>query len=233
MTPGKAAPPGSSILYAARFAAWAPGMDNDAAWREWAAGKRPLINSDESPDVPCLAPGVRRRLSQIAKMTLMVLHGLGPLQEQTRLAFLSLRGEIQQQYKMNKKLALEGEVSPTAFSHSVFNNPVAMAALTFSLGGGYTASYPTLANFGSAFIVSAASLLSGEHTEIAFIYADEQCPPEYPGREHPDPLAFGILLHADGPGIPLAITSAALKAGGFLHTPSALLCHLYQHGEPA
>jgi hypothetical protein len=225
------------MLYAARFAAWSPGIDTGAAWREWAAGKGRLVSSDESPAVPFLDAGLRRRLSQISKMTLKVLHGLLPLREGARLAFVSLRGEIQQQFSMNRKLALEGEVSPAAFSHSVFNNPVAMAALAFSLDAGYTAMYPSLANFGAAFVAAAASLCSGEQDEIAFIYADEHCPPPYPVPDHPYTLAFGMVLHTSGGGVPVLADAAAHNPGGCLHSPAALLRHLYQFpaetGEPA
>jgi hypothetical protein len=114
---------------------------------------------------------------------------------------VSLRGEIAQQFKINKMLAEEGELSPAAFSHSVFNTPPAAAAIALDLRAGNSALYPR--NFMDGFLAAAAPVLAGAAGLSALVYADERCPEEYgslrPGQD--EALAFAALLCPPG-GIP-------------------------------
>jgi len=183
-------------LYVSRLAAWAPGINTGAAWDEWAVGKRNITGDDSAPDLSYTDPIFRRRLSQITKMTIQVVHDLLPLEPDTKLFFLSFRGEISRQYHINKMLLTEGELSPSAFSLSVFNAPVALASMAFSLKGGYTALYPAKNSFTVGIQAAEASLLSGSTAEVALVYADENVPPEYRCffQECPAPLAFGLRL---------------------------------------
>jgi hypothetical protein len=103
----------------------------------------------------------------------------------------------------------EGELSPAAFSLSVFNAPVALATMAFALKGGYTALYPGKNSLSAGIKAAEAALLSGATEEVALVYADENVPPEY-GRffdECPPPLAFGLLLSrtARPLSVPLAL----------------------------
>ena len=159
-------------------------------------------------------------------MTIQALHGLMPIGEQTKMVFVSFRGEIGQQFKINRSLAEDGDVSPAAFSHSVFNTPPALAAIALNLRAGYTAVYPGDECFETGFLSAAAPLLAGRAGECVLVYADELCPPEYGGicRE---PLAFAALLTAEAPGIPVSRNNGA---DSFRGTPRHFLKHLYLHG---
>jgi len=183
-------------MHIARLCAWAPGIASSSEWDEWALGKRSISCESKAPDLSYTEPNFRRRLSQITKMTIQVVHDLLPLKEDAKIFFLSFRGELCRQYQINKMLIEEGELSPAAFSLSVFNAPVALASMAFDLKGGYTALYPKRNSFITGIQTAEAALLSGTTEEVALIYADENVPPEYRCffQECPVPLAFGLLL---------------------------------------
>jgi hypothetical protein len=183
-------------VYIARHSAWAPGIATPAEWDEWAAGKRSIVCEAKGPDLAYTDPLFRRRLSQITKMTIQVIHDLLPLQEDAKIFFVSFRGELSRQYQINKMLIEEGELSPAAFSLSVFNAPVALASMAFALKGGYAALYPEKNSLAAGIKAAEAALLSGTTGEAALVYVDENVPPEYRCFFDvcPPPVAFGLLL---------------------------------------
>jgi hypothetical protein len=109
--------------------------------------------------------------------------------------FLSFRGELSRQYKINKMQIEDRALMPAAFSLSVFNAPPALASMALGLKGGYTALYPG-SNAFSAGLNAAKAILTGPTEELIFVYADEEIPEEYAGllSDNPPPLAFGLLL---------------------------------------
>jgi hypothetical protein len=193
--------------YIARLSAWAPDIGSAGEWNEWAAGKRTmcsgLTSSDEgkAPEIAYTDPLFRRRLSQISKMTIQVVHDILPLEEATKMIFLSFRGELARQYKVNKMVIEDSAIMPAAFSLSVFNAPIALASIALGLKGGYTAIYPAGNSFAAGLAVAEAALFSGAE-ELLFVYADEVVPQEYKCLSRnlaadgttPHPLAFAILL---------------------------------------
>jgi hypothetical protein len=159
-------------------------------------GKRNISSGAKGPEIAFTDAMFRRRLSQISKMAIQIIHDLLPLGEDTKIFFLSFRGELSKQYQINRMLIEEGDLSPAAFSLSVFNAPVALASIAFGLKGGYSALYPGKNSFSAGIKAAQAALLSGAADEAALVYADEDVPPEYRCffRECPSPVAFGLLL---------------------------------------
>ena len=187
-------------LYITRFSAWALGIEGVAEWNEWAMGRRQMSSGREAPDIAFTDSMFRRRLSQISKMTIQVVHSLLPLNNHTKMLFLSLRGEISMQYKINKMQIEEGALMPAAFSLSVFNAPAALATMALGLKGGYSAVYPGGNSISSALITAKAAaeaaFITGKAEELVVVYADEDLPPEYSSLMpecHP-PLAFSFVL---------------------------------------
>ena len=198
-------------IYISRYSAWAPGIKNSGEWNEWAAGKREIEIGTESPTITFTDSLFRRRLSQISKMTIEVVHNLFPLDPETSMIFFSFRGEISKQFSINRTVIEDNAVMPAAFSLSVFNAPIALTSMALCLKGGYSALYPSNNSFaaGAAFIE--AAFASEKNDEIIFVYADEMIPPEYEGIQDDNsntsaPLAFSLLLcRQPSPGnIPLA-----------------------------
>ncbi|MCL2130379.1 MAG: beta-ketoacyl synthase chain length factor [Treponema sp.] len=198
-------------IYISRYSAWAPGIKSPGEWNEWAAGKREMESGTESPAITFTDSLFRRRLSQISKMTIQVVHDLLPLDPETSMIFFSFRGEISKQFSINRTVIEDNAVMPAAFSLSVFNAPIALTSMALSLKGGYSALYPGYNSFSAGAAITEAAFASGKNNEIIFVYADEMIPPEYEGIQYdnsnsPFPLAFSLLLcRQPSPGnIPLA-----------------------------
>jgi hypothetical protein len=197
----------SEELYIKRFSAWAPGIENAGQWNEWAQGRRGFDSPSQSPEIAFTDPMFRRRLSQITKMTIQVVHKLLPLDEDTKLFFLSFRGEISKQFKINKMVIEDKEALPAAFSNSVFNAPIALASMAFGLKGGYTAVYPGGDSFSTGLSCAVSQLLDTAKKEIVFVYADEEAPLEYEKVKKagkPSPFAFAFVLSKNKEGIGLS-----------------------------
>ena len=189
-------------LFVKRFSAWAPGIENPKAWDEWAHGSRDMQALSKSPELGFTDPMFRRRLSQISKMTIQVVHDLLPIADDTHMFFLSFRGELSKQFSINQMMIKDKTLMPAAFSLSVFNAPIALASMALGLKGGYTALYPGNNSFMTGLASAAASLEfrnteePDKESEIVLIYADEMIPIEYSEvqNENSLPFAFGLLL---------------------------------------
>ena len=212
-------------IYIARFAAWAPGIASSGEWDEWAAGKRNISPGVKGPDITFTDSMFRRRLSQISKMTIQVVHDLMPLGEDTKMLFLSFRGELARQYQINKMLIEEGELSPAAFSLSVFNAPAALATMALGLKGGYSALYPGHNSFSAGIKAAEAALLCGAADELVVVYADEEVPPEYRCffQECPPPAAFALILSRTSRSFSIPISSLNVEVNNPLDFLKQLL----------
>jgi len=164
---------------------------------------------DEAPKLEYLSPLFRRRLTQLTRMTVEVVHDLleknpGFDKDNTKIIFSSFSGEIGQTYKVNQQFNEDKEIKPATFSLSVYNCPVAQATIAFGLTAGYVAIYPKEDDFFSALQAGAAPLLSGEEKEVLFVFADEKIGEAYKdvplygkSSQNKQPLAFAALLTTD------------------------------------
>ena len=193
-------------LFINRFSAWVPDKE----------GKSPEIAFTDSL--------FRRRLSQISKMTIQVVHDLLPLDENTKMIFLSFRGELARQYKINKMVIEDRAIAPAAFSLSVFNTPIALASIALGLKGGYTAIYPGGNSFATGLAMAKAAFLSGAN-QLLVVYADEEIPQEYKylsgnAADETDPfppLAFALLLDREPGPNSVSLSSITSKNNLSLH----------------
>jgi hypothetical protein len=189
-------------IYISGITKWAPGLaDDESLWQSWARGdaQTKIEQIKESPKLEYTDPLFRRRLSQITKMTVHVIHSLlekTNVSRETKLVFISLRGEIEREFTINKGIIEDGMILPAGFSLSVFNTPVSSATLAFGLKGGYSVLYPSKNDFSQAFKTAVAPVLAGTEKEIILVYADEIVP-EFYGDKRPEeniPLAFACLI---------------------------------------
>ena len=185
-----------SETYIVRVSAWAPGIENSGEWDEWAAGKRNISPNGKSPEISFTDSMFRRRLSQISKMTIHVIHSLLPLGENTKIIFLSFKGEQRRQFQINLMLLEEKGVSPAAFSLSVYNAPAALATIALNLKGGYSALFPGNDSFAAGLLAAQAALFASNAEELLFVYADEEAPPNFARspKDCPAPAAIGFLF---------------------------------------
>lgn len=183
--------------------AFAPGIgDNPVLWQNWADGKISIEQTKDAPKLEYTDSLFRRRLSQITKMTVHTVHNLLEMtnvDKETKIVFVSLRGEIEREFSINKSLIEDNMILPAAFSLSVFNTPVSSATLAFGLKGGYSVIYPSKNNFADAFKTAVAPVLAETESQIIFVYADELVPECY-GEKRPAkniPCAFAFLVSAE------------------------------------
>lgn len=187
-------------IYISGITKWAPGLaDDKSLWQSWVKGDAQIEQIKESPKLEYTDPLFRRRLSQITKMTVHVVHSLleeNNISEETKIVFISLRGEIEREFTINKGIIEDNMILPAGFSLSVFNTPVSSATLAFGLKGGYSVLYPSKNDFKQAFTAAIAPVLAGTEKEIILVYADELVPEAY-GDKRPSeniPLAFACLV---------------------------------------
>lgn len=171
-------------MFVSKLCVWEPPADDLAA----------------SPKLEWTEAIFRRRLSQLTKMTVQVVHDIffdGTVDKNTKLVFVSFRGELEREFKVNKTLIQEESILPAAFSLSVFNAAIAQATIALGLKGGYTCVFPSGADFASGVLSAAAPVLAqGGDAKTVLVYADENVPDYYKEflKGSNEPLAFAALL---------------------------------------
>ena len=190
-------------LYISNITAWAPGIGSDnTLWNEWANDNVSIELTNESPKLEYTDPLFRRRLSQITKMTVHVIHGVleqSHISKETKLVFMSLRGEIARTLSVTKGLVQDNMILPAGFSLSVFNTPISSATLAFGLKGGYSVIYPSKSDFSQAFKAAVAPVLAGTEKELILAYADELVPESYGDKRPAEniPLAYAFVISSE------------------------------------
>ncbi len=216
-------------VYLSGLSMWAPGLTTADDWRRWADGKQRILLERSAPDIAFTAPLFRRRLSQISRMTIQTVHAViekEPEAPSFKQVFISLRGEIERQFTINKSLAEDSEIMPAAFSLSVFNTPIALAAIALKLKAGYTAVYPAGGDFSAAFKAAASPVLCGAEERLLLAYADEAVPEPYAALpdakqtngEENAPLAFAAVLdcRSQNHSLPISIDAVPTAPAQFL-----------------
>lgn len=210
-----------SELYISNICPWAPGVNTPEDWDLWKNNKKEIIPAKESPKLEFTDPLFRRRLSQISKMTVQVVHDLiqkNPEAANYKQVFVSFRGEIEREFTINEGIIEDTEIMPAGFSLSVFNTPIALATLSLKLKSGYSVIYPSKENFISALQGAVAPVLCGAEENIIFIYADEYVPSVY-GKLQPaknEPFAFATVISSKQ-------NSNSVKLDEFSESPSEFL----------
>ena len=192
-------------IFASTTSAWAPGVSTPSnsfdRWQLYKDGLIEATNEAASPKLEFTDALFRRRLSQLTKMTIQVLHDvLAKRADCTgcKVAFVSLRGEIARELSVNKMLFEDKAILPAAFSLSVFNASPAAATIALGLHGGYTAIFPSQGNFRAALLAACAPVCSHDEEKLLFVYADEKIPDCYTSLAPRDalPLSFATVLSA-------------------------------------
>ncbi len=188
----------TQTVYISKPCCFAPGLGNLQDFIDWKNGSKSIELTNDSPALSFTTPLFKRRLSQLCKMTVQVVHDC---LEQTQCGdikqfFVSLRGEINREFTINEKLIQENDVSPSAFSYSVFNAPIALATLACNLHSGYTTIFPSQRNFLQAVRTCIAGITGGTEDKILFVYGDELVPEVYGSLRPEDntPLAFAFVI---------------------------------------
>lgn len=188
-------PLGSIDLAVVRWSAWAPGLSEVSAWKEWAAGTRDLSPDPEKPDVSFVPAMLRRRLSSLSRMAFHVAAQCldsGPPPD--AYVFCSRYGEYERSFEILSGLARQEAVSPAAFSHSVHNTSASLLSIDREDPAPYTALAAGAATLESAFLEAWALLNSQEAGRVLLVYHDEPLPPLYKEQETNVTLKCALAL---------------------------------------
>ena len=139
----------------------------------------PADNLGAAPELEYVSPLLKRRLSQLTRMTIEVVHQVLPAAPDSSLVFVSSCGESARQLQVNRMLIEDGGILPAPFSLSVFNASPAMATIALGMKGGYTALFPASNVFQEGLASGAAPVMAGETESVILVFADQLLPEEY------------------------------------------------------
>lgn len=181
---------------------FAPGLDSTDDWKLWAQNKKEISIEKTAPALSYTDPLFRRRLSQLSRMTVDVVHNLlesTKIDSNTKIVFVSFRGEIDREFKINKSIIEDEMILPAGFSLSVFNAPIALATIACGLKAGYNCIFPSYDNFRDGLLCAVSSVLSENLDKLIFVYGDEMIPAEYEKvvTETKPPVAFSVIISKD------------------------------------
>lgn len=106
----------------AQHAQWAPGLETDSLWDEWAA-ERTLISptNNTPPGVQDMPAMLRRRARFLGRMALEVAYRCLGERQDIPTIFCSRHGEVDHSVELIQELNTEGGISPIGFSSAVHN----------------------------------------------------------------------------------------------------------------
>ena len=182
-----------------------------ARWAVWDA------STDEqgvptARDLAFVDPMLRRRLSLQAKMALWVSHGCMPMQGDVRMVYASRHGELNRSTVMLEALAAGEDVSPTAFSMSVFNASIGLFSILQRNTAASTAISAGASSFGYGLLEACMQLAQDPAWPVLLVYADEPLPVVYGTvqADHQAAHAVGLLLQA---GAPTQVSCSQMHGG--------------------
>jgi hypothetical protein len=186
-----------------RFAAWAPGLADAAAWRAWAHAPEPM-GREGSPDARFLPPMLRRRCTALSRAMLHVAFEGCPEEERSevRTVFASRHGENKESFPLFEAIATGQPLSPAKFTHTVHN---AQAGL-FSIASGNRQASSSLSGerdtFASAFLEALTHLEREPCRSVLVVVGDVAIAPLFaPLLDEPEAAyAVALLLAREGEG---------------------------------
>lgn len=175
-----------------RWRAWAPGLDDDTAWADWAAAPY-LPSAASQPDVSFLPAMQRRRLSPLARMVFNVAWPLAEGHAALPLLFVSRHGETPRTHAILADLARGEPLSPTQFSLSVHNAIIGL----WSILRGDTSEMSALAGERDGLehaVLEAAALLEEGAPAVLLVAAEETPAGAYTPWIDDVPFSYALAL---------------------------------------
>lgn len=184
----------------------------------WSAWIPEQLCALSSPPVPFLPISLRKRLSDLTKMSLWVANECLPLDCES--VFASRHGEAHLTVELLNQIVTGSELSAQGFARSVHN----FSSGLFSIASKNTFSTTALAagkdTFKAGIIESAL-----KRKPVLFVYADEALPDDFVSYldERPANFAMAFYLEPSGESLPLEILDVPNAALRFLDDFKKLL----------
>jgi hypothetical protein len=177
------------------WAAWSPGIEDEEAWRAWAAAPHPLQRVG-APDVRFLPALQRRRCDPLSRMMLHAAHAGCPqeLLSEVSSVFASRHGSLGTMTALLQSLALDEPVSPTRFSHCVHNTQAGL----FSIWAGNPRASTCVAageeTFAHGFLEAISMLEREPERPVLYVMGDERAPEPLTDPADGDAGAYALAL---------------------------------------
>ncbi|MGH7654808.1 MAG: beta-ketoacyl synthase chain length factor [Gemmatimonadaceae bacterium] len=180
-----------------RVTAWAPGMETDAAWQEWARGERTL-GREGAPRLEQMPAMLRRHAGQLGRMACDVAYRALDGATGIPIVFCSRYGEVGRSVDLLSALARGTALSPTSFGLSVHNAVAGLFAMSrhdrancVALAGGDES-----AEYG---VVETCGLFSEGIERVLLVVGDSPLPAVYEQFADVDAAAFAWACLVEPP----------------------------------
>jgi hypothetical protein len=198
----------------ARWYAWAPGVEDRAAWEGWAAAPRALA-LEGHPDAAFLPAMLRRRCTPLTRLVLTAAFGALEEAERARVrtVFATRHGSINESIELLHQVVAGERLSPTKFSHTVHN---AQAGLFCIAAGNREASSSLAARadtFACGWLEALTFLERDPTTPVLLVTSDVPLDPTFAVLVQEPAAAYGLGLlltrTGAGPGFDLDLAGHA------------------------
>lgn len=176
-------------------AAWAPGLEDIAAWSGWSEKPGPL-QAEGVPDARFLPAMLRRRCTPLSKILLKVAYECCDEEERAaaRTVFASRHGSINESIELLRCVGRGERISPAIFTHTVHN---AQAGL-FSIAVGNREASSSLAAGEDSFtcgLLEALTHLEREPSRpVLFVTGDVPLDPTFASLIEEPVCSYGVAL---------------------------------------
>jgi len=161
-------------------------------WAFWAFP--PSTPGRAVPELGFVEPLLRRRLSLLAKTTLLAAHECAHNQPGVRFVYASRHGELAKTTGMLENLAENEGVSPLAFSLAVLNASAGLFSMVHKNHAPATAVSAGKASFGYGLLQACMQWAQCPEIPVLFVYADEVAPAVYEEVEPPGSQTRALAL---------------------------------------
>ena len=158
------------------WAAWAPGVETQEAWRAWALAPA-LPAGGDMPALPEVPAMQRRRIDRLGRMAVQVAYWCAQAEDAgLPLVFASRHGDVRRSLELLQQQARGEPMSPTQFGLSVHNAIAALYSIVRGQHGNYLALAAGKATAATAMIEAAGLLADGAPEVLVVVY--DACLPE-------------------------------------------------------
>lgn len=186
-------------FHVTRWAAWAPGLDTQDAWRAWLDQPAPIAaDAPAQPPLTEMPAMMRRRIDPLGRAALQAAYWVQDDPSAGPVVFASRWGEIARSVALLQQQAQDEPLSPTQFSLSVHNASGALYSMARQDHQNYLA-VAAGAHSAEAGVCEALGLLADGAPQVLLVCFDAPLPPDYaalPELQRPAAAELEPLLHA-------------------------------------